>query len=227
MAYRRKSYTYSGGDAIFPIPFDYIDEKNIFVFINEEKTTDFIIENHQVKLTKIPEALPATVLIVSKTNIDTSIVEWQDAAALEEENLMLANDQLLYAIQELYDNNDQFQSDTETTIANNQAELEEIIANNKAELENAQNEFEEEVNTKIQEVSEAAEKINELETAVEEAKDAAENAEAKAEEATTQANLAQQSAQEAEKAASEIEALGDSFANKNLTNLTEEGEKHF
>ena len=95
MAYRSKSYTYSGGDVIFPIPFDYIKENDIYVFINGNPTTDFIIENHQVKLTVVPSVLPATILIKSQTNITSAVTEWQDTSLLDDLNLTLSSTQLL------------------------------------------------------------------------------------------------------------------------------------
>jgi hypothetical protein len=210
MAYRSKSYTYSGGDVIFPIPFDYIKENDIYVFINGKSTTDFIIENHQVKLTVIPSELPATILIKSQTDITSAVTKWQDTSLLDDLNLTLSNNQLLYSTQELYDAFDDFSTDLKNET--NQQILD----------------FKEEVNETIQEVSDAAEKINELETAVEDAKKAAITAESKATDAalqasnaTTQAQLAQQAAQEAEAAVNEIESL--SIADKDLSNITEAG----
>lgn len=221
MPYRRKSYTYSGGDAIFPIPFDFIEENDIFVYIDNEPTTDFIIENHQVKLTAIPQELPVTVLVESKTDIEDSIIEWQNTAFLDEENLILSNNQLLYAIQEVYDNNVQFQTDVVTT-----------IQENKTELENAQNEFETEVNNKIQQVSDAAEKINKLEESVQKAQNSALSAEASAIEATKQAQIAINKVNELNE---ELENIADNDLSK-ITEAGKEvirenaiiaGEKHF
>lgn len=223
MAYRSKSYTYSGGDVIFPIPFDYIKENDIYVFINGNPTTDFIIENHQVKLTVVPSVLPATILIKSQTNITSAVTEWQDTSLLDDLNLTLSNNQLLYSTQELYDAFDVFST-----------EITQDVTQQITDLENKTNqqisEFKEEVNETIQEVSDAAEKINELETAVEDAKNAAITAESKATDAalqasnaTTQAQLAQQAAQEAEAAVNEIESL--SIADKDLSNITEAGKE--
>ena len=223
MAYRSKSYTYSGGDVIFPIPFDYIKENDIYVFINGKSTTDFIIENHQVKLTVIPSELPATILIKSQTDITSAVTKWQDTSLLDDLNLTLSNNQLLYSTQELYDAFDDFST-----------EITQDVTQQITDLENKTNqqisEFKEEVNETIQEVSDAAEKINELETAVEDAKNAAITAESKATDAalqasnaTTQAQLAQQAAQEAEAAVNEIESL--SIADKDLSNITEAGKE--
>lgn len=221
MTYRSKSYTYSGGDAIFPIPFDYIKENDIHVFINDISTTDFIIENHQVKLTVIPSELPAKILIKSQTDITTAVTQWQNTSLLDDLNLTLSNNQLLYATQELYDEFDDFS----TTITQ---DITQEITDLKNETDKQISDFEEEVNETIQEVSEAAEKINELETAVEEAKEAATIAGSKAADASIQASnaaaqaqLAQQAAEDAEMAVTEIESMG--LADKDLSNITEAG----
>ncbi len=221
MTYRSKSYTYSGGDAIFPIPFDYIKENDIHVFINDISTTDFIIENHQVKLTAIPSELPAKILIKSQTDITTAVTQWQNTSLLDDLNLTLSNNQLLYATQELYDEFDDFS----TTITQ---DITQEITDLKNETDKQISDFEEEVNETIQEVSEAAEKINELETAVEEAKEAATIAGSKAADASIQASnaaaqaqLAQQAAQDAEMAVTEIESMN--LADKDLSNITEAG----
>lgn len=221
MTYRSKSYTYSGGDAIFPIPFDYIKENDIHVFINDISTTDFIIENHQVKLTVIPSELPAKILIKSQTDITTAVTQWQNTSLLDDLNLTLSNNQLLYATQELYDEFDDFS----TTITQ---DITQEITDLKNETDKQISDFEEKVNETIQEVSEAAEKINELETAVEEAKEAATIAGSKAADASIQASnaaaqaqLAQQAAEDAEMAVTEIESMG--LADKDLSNITEAG----
>ena len=223
MAYRSKSYTYSGGDVIFPIPFDYIKENDIYVFINGNPTTDFIIENHQVKLTVVPSVLPATILIKSQTNITSAVTEWQDTSLLDDLNLTLSSTQLLYSTQELYDAFDDFSTEITKDVTQQVTDL-------KNETNQQISDFKEEVNETIQEVSDAAEKINELETAVEDAKKAAITAESKATDAalqasnaTTQAQLAQQAAQEAEAAVNEIESLN--LADKDLSNITEAGKE--
>lgn len=221
MAYRSKSYTYSGGDVIFPIPFDYIKENDIYVFINGNPTTDFIIENHQVKLTVVPSVLPATILIKSQTNITSAVTEWQDTSLLDDLNLTLSNNQLLYSTQELYDAFDDFSTEITKDVTQQVTDL-------KNETNQQISDFKEEVNETIQEVSEAAEKINKLETAVEEAKEAATIAGSKAADASIQASnaaaqaqLAQQAAEDAEMAVTEIESMG--LADKDLSNITEAG----
>lgn len=117
MSYRRKSYTYEDGDAIFPIPFDYIEQDDILVFINDEQTTDFVIENTQVKLNNKPIETPAIIKIVSVTDIDKAAVEWENVSSLDEDNLILSDNQIRYAVQELYDNTEQFKVDINNTLS--------------------------------------------------------------------------------------------------------------
>ena len=138
MAYRRKSYTYWDGDAIFPIPFEYLEQDDILVFINDEPTTDFVIENTQVKLNNIPTEVPAIIKIVSATDIDKAIVDWENVSSLDEDNLTLSDNQIRYAVQELYDNTEQFKTDTQEDFQ----------------------EFREEIHTLLDDVSEAAELIS-------------------------------------------------------------------
>lgn len=117
MAYRRKSYTYWDGDAIFPIPFEYLEQDDILVFINDEQTSDFVIENTQVKLNNIPTEVPAIIKIVSATDIDKAIVDWENVSSLDEDNLILSDNQIRYAVQELYDNTEQFKVDINNTLS--------------------------------------------------------------------------------------------------------------
>ena len=124
MAYRRKSYTYWDGDAIFPIPFEYLEQDDILVFINDEPTTDFIIENTQVKLNNVPAEVPAIIKIVSATDIDKAIVDWENVSSLDEDNLILSDNQIRYAVQELYDNTEQFKTDTQEDFQEFRKEIE-------------------------------------------------------------------------------------------------------
>ena len=242
--YARTDYVYSSGDAVFSIPFSYIDAEHISVYVNDVKTSDFLFLNEsQIEITSPVLQAGDEISIRRETPIDEKMVVFTDTSILDENTQNLAQDQVFDAVQEIYDNNIRFQIDTNELIEANQTELEGIIAQNKAELEEAQEDFETEINTKIQEVSDAAEKINELEEAVEEAKDAADSAEAKAAEAATQAGeaanqvtlaqqqvtlaqeqvaLAQQAAQDAQNAVNEIEDLN--LVDTDLSNITEAGE---
>lgn len=229
--YSRIDTEYNGD--VYSIPFSYLKQSEISVYIDNVLFTDWqFLNESQIQLTKIPSDITSTSIISIRrsTNISEKIVEYTNYTMLSKDALNLSQDQLLNAIQEMYDNNITFQLDVDELIEENQTELEEIIAQNKAELEEAQEVFETEINTKIQEVSDAAEKINELEEAVEEAKDAADSAEAKAVEAAIQARAAQQQADLAEQAAQDVENILDeiealNLADASLSNITEAGKK--
>jgi hypothetical protein len=229
--YSRIDTEYNGD--VYSIPFSYLKQSEISVYIDNVLFTDWqFLNESQIQLTKIPSDITSTSIISIRrsTNISEKIVEYTNNTMLSKDALNLSQDQLLNAIQEMYDNNITFQLDVDELIEENQTELEEIIAQNKAELEEAQEVFETEINTKIQEVSDAAEKINELEEAVEEAKDAADSAEAKAVEAAIQARAAQQQADLAEQAAQDVENILDeiealNLADASLSNITEAGKK--
>lgn len=202
--FARKEYVYSGGDAIFSIPFSYIKKEHISVLVNNEATENYTyLNNSQIQVNDTLETNDV-VSIIRSTPIDSRMVVFSDTSILDKKAQNLAQEQVFDAIQEVYDNNIKFNIDTldileankeelEQTIADNKQELLDIqssfesevtqtIADNKQELENAIQDFEDEVNETIDTVREAAEKVNELEEAVEEAKTAAQTATNKADE---------------------------------------------
>lgn len=202
--FARKEYVYSGGDAIFSIPFSYIKKEHISVLVNDEATENYTyLNNSQIQVNDTLETNDV-VSIIRSTPIDSRMVVFSDTSILDKKAQNLAQEQVFDAIQEVYDNNIKFNIDTldiieankeelEQTIANNKQELLDIqssfesevtqtIANNKQELEGEIQNFENEVNTTIDTVKEAAEKVNNLEQAVEEAKTAAQTATSKADE---------------------------------------------
>lgn len=202
--FARKEYVYSGGDAIFSIPFSYIKKEHISVLVNDEATENYTyLNNSQIQVNDTLETNDV-VSIIRSTPIDSRMVVFSDTSILDKKAQNLAQEQVFDAIQEVYDNNIKFNIDTldilevnkeelEQTIADNKQELLDIqssfedevtqtIADNKQELEDAIQDFEDEVNETIATVEEAAEKINELEEAVEEAKTAAQTATDKADE---------------------------------------------
>lgn len=202
--FARKEYVYSGGDAIFSIPFSYIKKEHISVLVNDEATENYTyLNNSQIQVNDTLETNDV-VSIIRSTPIDSRMVVFSDTSILDKKAQNLAQEQVFDAIQEVYDNNIKFNIDTlnileankeelEQTITDNKQELLDIqssfesevtqtIADNKQELENAIQDFEDEVNETIETVQEAAEKVNELEEAVEEAKTAAQTATDKADE---------------------------------------------
>lgn len=184
MAYRRKSYTYWDGDAIFPIPFEYLEQDDILVFINDEQTTDFVIENTQVKLNNIPTEVPAIIKIVSATDIDKAIVDWENVSSLDEDNLILSDNQIRYAVQELYDNTEQFKIDINNTLS-------EV------------NEAARRINTTIETVNDA------VSTTQEQALLATEQANLAKEQATASANYATQAQETAKQVENELQSKVD------------------
>lgn len=92
------------GDSIFTIPFSYIHENDINIFINDIKTTKWSFLNYSQ--IKIEENLTKGDLISIRrvTPIDEKIVDYENMSmVLDEDNLNLSQDQLLYSMQEIYD----------------------------------------------------------------------------------------------------------------------------
>ena len=246
--YARHDTVYSG-DSIVAIPFSYIKKEHIKVYINDNEIKNYTFLN--ATQIQIDETLTINDIISVRriTPIDDKIVTYQNMSmVLNEDNLNLSQNQSINAIQELYDNNTQFEIDTTETIEANKQELIGIIADdkeemlgiidtNKTELENAQTEFETEINNTLDVVISAAEKLETLDESVERAENAAVAAEqsantataeaneaaSKAEEATEQAQLATQKAQEAADKVVEIDGKLVTKANVDLSNLTEKG----
>lgn len=253
--YSRIDTTLNGD--VYNIPFSYMKESEISVYINDEPITawEFLNES-QIKINEMPSEIPADAIVSIRrtTDITKKVVDYTNQSMLKKENLNLSQNQLLNAIQEVYDNNIQFEIDTENNILQNRTEIDAQIEANKQELLGIQSSFENEVNKTIDTVKEAAEKVNELEQAVEEAKTAAQTATSKADEtqevltnAVTEmdsrlnsatvtmneklsaANTAVENAtQQANLATQKAQEIIDfSPANTDLSNLTSTGEAHF
>ena len=248
--YARHDTVYSG-DSIVAIPFSYIKKEHIKVYINDNEIKNYTFLN--ATQIQIDETLTINDIISVRriTPIDDKIVTYQNMSmVLNEDNLNLSQNQSINAIQELYDNNTQFEINTTETIEANKQELIGIIADdkeemlgiidtNKTELENAQTEFETEINNTLDVVISAAEKLETLDESVERAENAATAAEqsantataeaneaaSKAEEATEQAQLATQKAQEAADKVVEFNGKLETKANIDLDNLSETGLK--
>lgn len=149
---------------VYSIPFSYINENEINVYINDELWEDWEFLNaSQIKLLELPSDLPANSIITIQrnTNIEEKVVDFTNNTMLSESALDLSNDQFLYSIQEVYDDVSKFKIDVQ-----------------------------EDVDKKVEAVSEAVSKINALEEAVVTATDAAQVASEQAEIATTSSNEA-------------------------------------
>jgi hypothetical protein len=195
--YSRVDTTFNGD--FYSIPFSYIKEEEIQVYIGDELYTDwYFLNDSQIKINNLPSDLPSNTIVSVRrlTDISKKEVEYTNNTLLNKENLNLSQDQLLHAVQEIYDNNIQFEIDTLKAIQENKEEV----------LENQQD-FEDEVNHKIQEVSEAASKINALEEAVDTAVTAANTA-------TEQANIVSDITKEIDEQIEEITTIGTNVGGK-------------
>lgn len=152
-----RSDTVFNGD-VYSIPFSYTEKNEINVYIDDVIFSNWLFLNDsQIQLTSIPEGVTSesVVSIRRTTDITKPIVEYSNNTMLTKEALNSSQNQLLNAIQEVYDNNEEFKIETNNN-----------LITNKQEILNIQSDFKDEVNTKIQQVSDAAAKINQLEDAV-------------------------------------------------------------
>ena len=202
--YFSRSDTVYNGD-VYSIPFSYGKKDEISVYIDDELFTDWqFLNNSQIKLISIPtDTTSETIVSIRRnTNISKPIVEYTNNTMLDKETLTLGQNQVLNAVQEIYDNNVIFEgqtnntltvtkkemneainsnkADTDSQIAELTASVNKQITDNKADTDSQINSFETEVNTKIQTVTEAAEQIEtlkeQIDSTIVEAKNAVEAA---------------------------------------------------
>lgn len=114
--YSRKDYEYAG-DSNFTIPFSYIDKDDINVYVNEEKITTWTwLNDSQINISSTLTT-GDIVSIRRNTPIDEKIVTYQNMSmVLNDDNLNLSQDQILNAVQEMYDNNVTFEIQVEGDI---------------------------------------------------------------------------------------------------------------
>lgn len=197
--FARTDVSYSGGDKFFTITFSYIKKEHIKVFINDEETENFTFNTESQIVVNDDLVVGDIVSIRRTTPIDERMVVFSDTSILNKDAQNLAQEQLFDAIQEVYDNNIQFNLDTL-----------DLIGDNKSEIEAEFDAFTDDINATIEQVTEAAEKLDALDAAVAEATAQAELATQKAEEtadaldeATTSMNQKLANAQQAAEDATE------------------------
>ena len=178
--YSRIDATLNGD--VYSIPFSYMKENEISVYINDEPITawEFLNES-QIKINEMPSEIPADAIVSIRrtTDITKKVVDYTNQSMLKKENLNLSQDQLLNAVQEIYDNNITWKG-TAT----------DLIETNKQDILAIQSAFEDQVNSTMAEVNEAAGRLNQLEEAVEIAAIAADSAKKEAENAANSADNA-------------------------------------
>ena len=214
--YARVDITYESGDSIFTIPFSYIKEEHIRVFVNDIETKNFVFNT--ISQIQINDELIAgdLIKIIRQTPIDARMVSFTNTSILNKDNQNLSAQQIFNVVQELYDENAQFKIDVDN-----------IIEENNDEINQNFEDFTNEINSTISEVNEAAELID---TTIATVEGAVETCTQMAATATTQANNATEKAQEAaqqavlatQKAQEATQAL-ENCADINLSNISDEG----
>lgn len=114
--YSRVDYNYAG-DSNFTIPFSYIDKTDIHVYINDTLISTWTwLNDSQINISSTLST-GDTISIRRITPIDEKIVTYQNMSmVLNDDNLNLSQDQILDAVQEMYDNNVTFQIDVNAQI---------------------------------------------------------------------------------------------------------------
>ena len=170
--YSRKDYNYAG-DSNFTIPFSYISKDDINVYVNDEAITTFTwLNDSQINITS---ALTTGDIISIRRNtpIDEKIVTYQNMSmVLNDDNLNLSQDQILDAVQEIYDNNVTFEIKV-----NNDIDAIETVAN-----------------TALTNANTAVNTANSAETKANNAVSTANSADSKADNAVSTANTASNNA---------------------------------
>lgn len=111
--YAREDYSYAG-DSIFTIPFPYIEKKHIAVFINDIPFIGYdFLTDYSIKI-NTDLVIGDIVSIRRNTPINERMVVWKNGSILKEESQNLADKQVIYAVQENNDRNEEFVSISET-----------------------------------------------------------------------------------------------------------------
>lgn len=107
--YARYDYTYQGGDAIFSVPFSYIDDEHVVVIVNgdeENPSTNFTwLTDSSIQFND--EINEGDLISVRRiTPIDDKMVTFTNESILDEDVQNLAQDQVFNAVQEVRDDQD-------------------------------------------------------------------------------------------------------------------------
>ncbi|WP_163832008.1 phage tail fiber domain-containing protein [Spartinivicinus ruber] len=101
MALSYKDYIADGQTKDFAIPFKFLNQVHIKVFV-DGKAQDHVINNNVVSLASPPEA-NVVVRVKRETPLHERAVDFDDGAILSEAVLDMANEQLFYVAQEVLD----------------------------------------------------------------------------------------------------------------------------
>lgn len=98
------SYTYDGVTTDYQVPFGFISEAHLNVYVAGTQTDEWDLINGTTVRLRIPPLAPLaddTILIERATPINTALVDFQSNAGIRERELDIAFNQVLYALQEL------------------------------------------------------------------------------------------------------------------------------
>lgn len=102
MPYSKVTYTGDGDIQNFAIPYGYLEQDDLTLYVNDVETSFSWLTNTIIQTAAAPAA-DADILIQRVTDIDEPKVDFSDGSTLTAEALDKAIAQLLYAIQELHD----------------------------------------------------------------------------------------------------------------------------
>ena len=126
--YARNDVPYSGGEKQLSITFPYIKKEHIKVFVNDVETTEYHFLNESQIFLDCSLKKGDMMSVRRNTPIDEKMVNFTNTSILNAEKQNLAQTQLLNAVQEIYDNNIEFQDETTAQVAAFEARVEEVEA---------------------------------------------------------------------------------------------------
>jgi len=100
MSYSQIEYTGNGSAVNYSIPFNYISQSHVKVFVNTVLVTNYTFTSTNIITFSIAPVNGAIILIKRETPLDNPIVEFQDGSTLTEDDLNKSATQVFYAIQE-------------------------------------------------------------------------------------------------------------------------------
>lgn len=115
--YSRNDVNFTGD--VYSIPFSYLKKEEVKVYIDDELWTDWhFLNESQLTLDSVPEDIGYNNIISVRreTDIAEKVVDYSNNSLLNKENLNKSQDQLLFAVQEIYDNNTQFEIDIKAEV---------------------------------------------------------------------------------------------------------------
>lgn len=206
--YSRKDYEYAG-DSNFTIPFSYIDKDDINVYVNDEAITTFTwLNNSQINVTSTL-ATGDIISIRRNTPIDEKIVTYQNMSmVLSDDNLNLSQDQVLNAVQEIYDNNVTFEIKVNNDIDEIETTANTALSNSQTAITTANN-AETKANNAVSTANSANSKAD---NAVSTANTASNNATTAVNTANSAVNTANSASNTATAASNKVDAFGEDIS---------------